>query len=222
MLPGLGSSPCLGRVRTPRSSNKSFFHLEIWILKSVFLPWHLLAIWVSNFRVHSHQQLFVTSIFNLVSSFCIIFRGLKYMEEEELMDWGGGFAHSAVFPCLFSFWHLEVDNNQVGWRGTSMEGVRLNAYRRAGIRMQIRGRLLVADLFTDPAFSCSVRGAIVVGDCCCRFTLLFLLCFHSLWFRLVLQFSVLPLGGEGCGSWGVGRQEVERVRNGWRKEGRIY
>lgn len=62
------------------------------------------------------------------------------------------------------------------------EGVRLNAYRRAGVRMQIGGgggRLLVADLFTDPSFSGSVRGAVIVGGCCC-FTLHFLRRFHPL------------------------------------------
>lgn len=109
------------------------------------------------------------------------------MEEEESggRGGGGGFAHSVVlfvFPRLFSFWHLEVDDNQVGWRGESVEGVRLNAYGRAGVRMQIgglEGGLLVADLFTDPSFSGSVRGAVaIVGGGCC-FTLLFLR-FHSL------------------------------------------
>lgn len=79
---------------------------------------------------------------------------------------------------------------------TVWKGVRLNAYRRAGVRMQtVGGRLLVPDLFTDPPFSGSVRGAVIVGGCCVAMP--FLLRFHSLRFGLVLQFSVLPLGREG-------------------------
>lgn len=70
------------------------------------------------------------------------------------------------------------------WDGGSEEGVRLNVYRRAGVRMQIEkgGGLLVTDLLTDPSFSGSVRGAVVVGGgvggCCSA--LLFLLRFHPL------------------------------------------
>lgn len=63
------------------------------------------------------------------------------------------------------------------------------------------GRLLVAVLFTDPSFSGSVRGAVVVSGVVvvggCRSALLFLLCFHPLGVGLVLQFPVLPLGREG-------------------------
>ena len=83
-----------------------------------------------------------------------------------------------------------------------MEGVRLNAYRRAGVRVHTGG-LLVAHLFTDPSFSGCVRGAVVVVVvvvvCSCCVTLHFLCCFHPLRLGLVLQFSVLPLGREGRG-----------------------
>lgn len=74
--------------------------------------------------------------------------------------------------------------------------MRLNVYRRAGVRTQNEGeggRLLVAVLFTDPSFSGSVRGAVVAAGRCPAL----LLRFHPLRFRLVLQFSVLPLGGQG-------------------------
>lgn len=84
-----------------------------------------------------------------------------------------------------------------------MEGVRLNAYRRAGVRMQVgvvrEGRLLVANLLTDPSLSGSVRGAVVVVVGSRFFPVLFLLLFRPFRVGLVLQFSVLPLGGEGSG-----------------------
>lgn len=78
----------------------------------------LLAIWVSSFgggfTVISNSLI---PFFNLVFSFCIVFRGLKYMEE------GSGveeevFEHSVVLAgvsaSLLFFWHLGVDDG--GWR----------------------------------------------------------------------------------------------------------
>lgn len=90
-----------------------------------------------------------------------------------------GFAHSVV---LLFFWHLGVDDDTGSMEGGErVEGERLNAYRRAGVRMQLgvvrEGRLLVADLLADPSFSGSVRGAIVVVGSC-FFPVLFLLRFH--------------------------------------------
>lgn len=101
-------------------------------------------------------------------------------------------------PSLF--WHLGEDDDTRSMGGVRVEGVRLNAYRRAGVRMQLgvvgEGRLLVANLLTDPSFSGSVRGAVVVVGSR-FFPVLFLLLFHPFRFGLVLQFSILPLGGEG-------------------------
>lgn len=101
-----------------------------------------------------------------------------------------------------------------------MGWVRLNVYRRAGVSEQERrGRLLVAVLFADPSFSGSVRGSVVGFDGGCRFaTRLLLLSFYALGFGLVLQFPVLPLGGQRRRGRGVGCQEVKRVGNSWRRE----
>lgn len=93
-------------------------------------------------------------------------------------------------------------------------------YRRAGVSEQERrGRLLVAVLFADPSFSGSVRGSVVGFDARCRFAIrLLLLSFYALGFGLVLQFPVLPLGGQRRRGRGVGCQEVKRVGNSWRRE----
>lgn len=93
-------------------------------------------------------------------------------------------------------------------------------YRRAGVSEQERrGRLLVAVLFADPSFSGSVRGSVVGFDGRCRFAIrLRLLSFYALGFGLVLQFPVLPLGGQRRRGRGVGCQEVKRVGNSWRRE----
>lgn len=84
MLPGWGSVPSSGSFRTPRLSNKSFLIWKSGFLnRFFFFLCFFLPSGSQTSGIHSHQQLF-DSIFNLVFSFCIVFRGLKYMEE----DWG--------------------------------------------------------------------------------------------------------------------------------------
>lgn len=110
MLPGWGSVPSLGSFRTPRLSNKSLLIWKIGIFKIGFRCFFLPS-GSQTSGIHSHQQLF-DSIFNLVCSFCIVFRGLKYMEE----DWGlrrrrfwtfcspAGVSTSLVFLAPWSRW----------------------------------------------------------------------------------------------------------------------
>lgn len=218
MLPGWGSVPSLGSFRTPRLSNKSLLIWKIGIFKIGFSSGasscHL-GLKLRGFTVISNS-LIPFSIWSVV--FASYFMVLNIWKKTG--GWGGGgFEHSVVlqvFPHLLSFWHLGVDDNRVGrgW-GYSVEGGEAQCVQESRGQDADRGggRLLVPDLFTDPPFSGSVRGAVIVGGCCVAMP--FLLRFHPLRFGLVLQFSVLPLGREGRRGWGVGRQEMKRVCNGW-------
>lgn len=118
---------------------------------------------------------------------------------------------------MITRWDGEV---KVRTGGCGMGWVRLIVYRRAGVSEQERrGRLLVAVLFADPSFSGSVRGSVVGFDGRRCFAIrLLLLSFYTLGFGLVLQFPVLPLGGQRRRGRGVGCQEVKRVGNSWRRE----
>jgi len=80
----------------------------------------------------------------------------------------------------------------VGCGGEGWGGERLNAHRTAGPRMWIR---IGEEGLLVTAVTGSVHGAVVVAGCC--FSAILFFRFHSLRLGLLLQFSVLPLGGEG-------------------------